>query len=384
MVALFLFQFNCQSQQIKILSATANPNNACASQAYQNIACGPGWVGSIPLKTNGVDWIQFDLGSTFNVTQINITVTLAVNGSNFCGFTIQGSIDGSSYTIISILSNISFNNNIATLTINTYSPCKYIKLTNFLYCNIPGNVPVYFSDVSIYGIATQSFNSIFVTGISFLEGNVGIGGAPTKDMLFVNGTINSNGVISAGSIAATSGTLTLSGSTFTVSSGALGDIVNINVGGTGGLKTFATFDYNTLNKITFNYPLVLNGNLTATGNVGIGTTNNTVNGTTYKLAVSGSIVATSFDIVKTVPAADYVFEPTYKLKSLTEIEKYVKENKHLPEIPSAKEFKEKGCDVGEIDNMLLKKVEELTLYVIDLNKKVEALEKENAALKTTK
>ena len=331
-MALFLFQFNCQSQQIKILSATASINSSCASQAYQNTTgCSPfGWMGSVPLKTNGVDWIQFDLGSTFNVIQINITVTIEGNGSNFCGFTIQGSNNGSSYTTISTLSNISFTNNIATLTINTYSPCRYIKLTNFLYCNIPGSVPVYFSNVSIYGIATQSFNSIFVTGTSFLEGKVGIGGAPTNDMLFVNGATAVNNILSV---------------------------------------TGATTLGNTLS---------VKGNITASGNVNIG-----CSGTSAVVNVNGTIHALKVIVTKT-PCSDYVFEPTYKLESLPEIEKYVKENKHLPEIPSAKEFKEKGCDVSEMDDMLLKKIEEITLLMIEQNKRIEALEKENATLKTTK
>jgi hypothetical protein len=109
------------------------------------------------------------------------------------------------------------------------------------------------------------------------------------------------------------------------------------------------------------------------GNVGIGTINNTVNGTTYKLAVSGSVVATSMDIVGTVPASDYVFEPSYKLRSLSETENFVKENKHLPEVPSAKEFKEKGYSIGQMDDILLRKIEELTLYMIELKKDNDAL-----------
>lgn len=58
------------------------------------------------------------------------------------------------------------------------------------------------------------------------------------------------------------------------------------------------------------------------------------------------------------------------------LEKFVKENNHLPEVPSAEEFKKNGYSVGEMDNLLLKKVEELTPYIIGLNKKIEVLEKE--------
>ncbi|MBR6041827.1 MAG: hypothetical protein IKP37_04245 [Paludibacteraceae bacterium] len=81
------------------------------------------------------------------------------------------------------------------------------------------------------------------------------------------------------------------------------------------------------------------------------------------------------DIKVELPAAaDYVFEDNYNLKSLSEVESYVKENKHLPGMPSASEFAEKGMSVSEMSNKLLEKVEELTLHLIQL-------EKENKDLK---
>ncbi|MFA6924933.1 MAG: hypothetical protein WC223_11860 [Bacteroidales bacterium] len=109
------------------------------------------------------------------------------------------------------------------------------------------------------------------------------------------------------------------------------------------------------------------------GNVGIGTTNNTVGEQTFKLAVNGSIVCKEVKVVTDVPASDYVFEKNYKLRSLSEIENFVNKNKHLPEVPSAEEFKKNGYKVGEMDDMLLRKIEELTLYMIDLKKENENL-----------
>jgi hypothetical protein len=73
-------------------------------------------------------------------------------------------------------------------------------------------------------------------------------------------------------------------------------------------------------------------------------------------------------------AADYVFDEDYDLKSLSEVESYVKENKHLPGIPSAADMAENGMNVSTMSNLLLEKVEELTLHLI-------RLEKENAELK---
>ncbi|MEN7550450.1 hypothetical protein AAG747_21200 [Rapidithrix thailandica] len=72
---------------------------------------------------------------------------------------------------------------------------------------------------------------------------------------------------------------------------------------------------------------------------------------------------------------DYVFSDNYKLKSLAEVEEFVRENRHLPEIPSAKEVEQNGIDVAEMDAKLLQKVEELTLYLIEQNKKMEIFEK---------
>lgn len=64
-----------------------------------------------------------------------------------------------------------------------------------------------------------------------------------------------------------------------------------------------------------------------------------------------------------------------------EVEAFIKTNKHLPGVPSAKEITEKGLDVGENQALLLKKIEELTLYLIEVNKKVEELKLENSELK---
>jgi len=72
--------------------------------------------------------------------------------------------------------------------------------------------------------------------------------------------------------------------------------------------------------------------------------------------------------VKVNAGADFVFHPAYQLPELQSIEKYVKLNKHLPEIPSAKEMKESGLLVGDFQIKLLQKIEELTLYIIDLKK----------------
>ena len=79
--------------------------------------------------------------------------------------------------------------------------------------------------------------------------------------------------------------------------------------------------------------------------------------------------------------ADFVFEPNYNLLPLSELEKFVTTNKHLPNIPSEKEIQKNGLNLGNTDIKLLQKIEELTLYIIDLNKRIGKLEKENKELK---
>jgi hypothetical protein len=118
------------------------------------------------------------------------------------------------------------------------------------------------------------------------------------------------------------------------------------------------------------------GDVHIAGNVGIGTCPQSG----YVLSVNGPIVATAID-VKLFTACDYVFKPNYKLRSLNEVESYIKENSHLPEVPSAAEMDSNGVNLANMNSILLKKVEELTLYLIDQNKKIEEQQKELISLK---
>jgi hypothetical protein len=112
------------------------------------------------------------------------------------------------------------------------------------------------------------------------------------------------------------------------------------------------------------------------GNVGIGTTTPG----TFKLAVEGKIGAREV-VVTNAAWADYVFDTAYDLRPLSEVESFIKINKHLPEIPSAEEVRTNGHKLGEMDVLLLTKVEELTLYMIEIKKEMQKLERENKNLK---
>ncbi|MCK6602773.1 MAG: hypothetical protein L6Q77_13235 [Bacteroidetes bacterium] len=106
------------------------------------------------------------------------------------------------------------------------------------------------------------------------------------------------------------------------------------------------------------------------GLIGIGTTN-----PTKTLSVNGTILAKEVYIsVEPADWPDYVFGETYTLKELSEVERFIKENGHLPEIPSAMTASTEGVAVGEFNKQLLKKVEELTLYIIEQEKRIQKLE----------
>lgn len=86
-------------------------------------------------------------------------------------------------------------------------------------------------------------------------------------------------------------------------------------------------------------------------------------------------------IVKLPPFPDYVFEKTYELMPLKKLEAYIAANKRLPNMPSAEEVEKDGGNVGELQVKQMEKIEELTLYILEMNKRLEKLEAENAKLK---
>jgi hypothetical protein len=94
----------------------------------------------------------------------------------------------------------------------------------------------------------------------------------------------------------------------------------------------------------------------------------------YAVKGNGEVFARKYTTTLGV-IPDYVFDPSYKLMSLNELKTYINTNKHLPNIPSAKEYEERGeLDLGELNRKLLEKVEELTLYILQLEERTKALE----------
>jgi len=137
-------------------------------------------------------------------------------------------------------------------------------------------------------------------------------------------------------------------------------------GGYGGTMEFQTLTWGQA-PYALTTKMIIQGN---TGNVGIGV----LDPGAYKLGVNGTIHAKAV-VVDLLGWADYVFRKDYQLMPLVQVSSYIGQNRHLPGLPSEKEVESNGLDLGEMNKLLTKKVEELTLYLIEEDKDKAALKK---------
>ncbi len=223
----------------------------------------------------------------------------------------------------------------------------------------------------------------------YQNGNVSIGtDSSNVNFLTIKGTINDNQY---------SGVILQSNWNNTTPDKGAGQIIfqakDDDTGGT--QETFATINARTTSwtstsdiggylsfSTTSNNSLSERMRITEDGKVGIGTTSTG----SHKLAVEGTIGAREIK-VETSGWSDFVFENDYELRTLEEVEEYINEHGHLPEIPSEAEVIENGINLGEMNAKLLQKIEELTLYLIQHDKqnkeqqeRIEKLEKMNSEL----
>lgn len=175
---------------------------------------------------------------------------------------------------------------------------------------------------------------------------------------------------------------------------ANGDVVlTTDVGGSGGGSNVNI--YNSNGTLTGNRTVSMVNNrlmfdTNTSGAIYIGDRNDITNNANfptttgnYRLYVEGGILTEKVKVAlrSTTNWADYVFEENYKLMPLNEVERFINTNKHLPGIASADDLVESGLDLGEMQAKQMEKIEELTLYIIDQNKKVEQQSKEIEELK---
>jgi len=205
-------------------------------------------------------------------------------------------------------------------------------------------------------IATRGANNF--TGNQSISGNLGIGTTSPQSKITIKS--GGTGVSIHPGTAPYFGTLAFNRESF---NGEIfdpnGQAFQINNGGTD--KHLHIQVYSGNGTLITNDALVVNG---LNGNVGIGTSK-----IDSKLTVAGDI--NSREVKVTVGAgADFVFEKDYNLPSLESVDKFIKENKHLPEIASAEEMKKDGINLSEMNIKLLQKIEELTLHMIEQNKQL--------------
>lgn len=324
------------------LNANFNPSGNILGHYFQNTI-----GGTFSNQTN--QYLNENIGSAFCLNATGTTLLTTYPGINAIGSTIYkintGTVNGfvSSFRNNYIVSNSGSISDIASFyggfPLQQYGgPAFTGTITNFY--------GMYLSDVTtnsdvqsritnkwgIYQLGAQDKN--YLNGNTLIGTNVDAG-----YKLNVNGTANISNSVLAGSI---------------------------GVNGTPGAYQFQVNG-------TSNFLNNVNGTSAYfTGSMGIGTTSPGP----YKLAVEGTLGARKVKVTQVNPWADYVFDETYQLPSLSEVESYIKKHRHLPEVPSAKEVSENGIDVGETSTILLKKIEELTLYIIEIKKENDKLRKE--------
>lgn len=209
-------------------------------------------------------------------------------------------------------------------------------------------------------------------------GNVGVGTSSPTELFHVNA---GNVKVSYGNVLLDTSSIEIDGGNILMKGAQdLGDIIFINNSG----QQYARIYTNPLGGRALNFTTQLDNTpnlfISDLGNVGVGSVN-----PDSKLTVKGKIHAEEVKVDLLVPA-DYVFQkyyngtsalkPEYKLLPLKEVEDFTKKNNHLPNIPSAEEIQQNGLQLGEMTNILLEKIEELTLYIIEQQKRIEALEQQ--------
>jgi hypothetical protein len=199
-----------------------------------------------------------------------------------------------------------------------------------------------------YGIYQSSANDK-----NYFAGNLGVGvTTPTSTLHLIDNTTPVGGT--SGMLPST--TATPNGS---IMLGATGTSLVSTMGlyVASGVTPYFWIQPRNSSTVTY-YNTVLNPN---GGSVAIGTSNPAG----YMFAVNGSAVATSMTVKLNVNWPDYVFKKDYQLASLQEVKTYIDQNHHLPEMPSAEQISKDGLNLGEMNKLLTKKVEELTLYLIE-------------------
>ncbi|QEC45332.1 hypothetical protein [Pseudobacter ginsenosidimutans] len=322
---------------------------------------------SIPLSVSGrvqrTDDTWFDISDWINISSSSIsaiwqgTVTNAWTGMKKMEVTINARTTGPASLIE--FEYVPDRRSIESGVVTKFAP-------NTLYRNL------YWRNTDNTLVA-----QISETGDAYFKGNVGVNLTNPTANLHVTGTTIITGNTKVGSLSISTGaglgkvlTSDASGNATWQTPSASGPG---NSWGFGGSPVPAEQTIGT----TSNYDLPFISNnlermrISKNGSIGIGTTNI---GTDYKLYVEGNIRTRKVRVDQS-SWPDYVFHPTYQLMPLNELQQFIHKNQHLPGVPAAQEVSRTGIDLGDNQAILLKKIEELTLYILEQNKRIEELER---------
>lgn len=295
---------------------------SCSQNAY-GITIGRGLSSTKPIlnTTNGIM-----LGMYSNVPTLYITTS---NGENRTGKIGIGNITSPSAKL-HIKSDTSGENENADIMLETSASSQYAAI----YFKTTDNY------IRMRNTAGLDFNA---PRFNFQTGKVGIG-----------------------NVSAPQATLHIKATS--------GENANIMLQTTDNTKDAAIIFRNTSNTISVGSNNLMNFAATSysftTGKVGIGCVNDMND---FALAVQGGIVSSKVSVIDIDSWPDFVFGDGYSLMNLYELEQFINVNQHLPNVPSAEEVSANGIDLGEMNAVLLQKVEELTLHIIELQKQIDEL-----------
>jgi hypothetical protein len=225
----------------------------------------------------------------------------------------------------------------------------------FYYVPSSGNLTYYSSSATGIPGGTVSFNSVLTMQPG---GNIGIGTTTPDELLDVNGNILTTGSMYIDNAAATlqlksagvsMGFLQLSGDDLRMGTNSGNNSGKFIVRTNGGDRFWVD----------------------SAGNVTVGTSYKVASG--YKVSVNGKIMCEEVRVQMDADWPDYVFATGYKLMPLTDLQRFITTNKHLPGMLPAAEVKANGIDLGDTNKRMLEKIEELTLYILALKKEIDLL-----------
>jgi chitodextrinase len=315
------------------------------------------------LSSSDLTTQSFTLNWTASTDNVGVTnysvlqnnVTIGIVGGTTTSFPVTGLSPSTSYTYV--VTAVDAANNVSpasdSLTITTLAPAPD---------TIAPTAPVNLSASNVTN------NSIGLTWIASTD-NIAV----TGYTIFINGVLDTTTAntqyLATGLSPATEYTFYVSAYDAAGNNSAPGNIIEVTTTDPSQVTTYTSTNSN-LPSVSWQ-----SADFYASGNVGIGT----MPSNTYRMSVNGSI--RSKEIIVETGWSDFVFEDDYNLASLEEVEAYIIKHRHLKDIPSAVEVEKNGISLGNMNKLLLMKIEELTLYIIEANKNIKSLEQEVSLIK---